>query len=66
MSITLNGEKRSVPDGSAVSDLLARLGLPQKTVLVEQNGRPLSREVLGTTAVCEGDCIELIQMVAGG
>ncbi len=66
MNIVVNGESRSMPDGSAVCDLLDRLGLPRNTVLVEQNGQPLSREVLETTAIGEGDRIELIQMVAGG
>jgi sulfur carrier protein len=49
-----------------VSDLLAHLGLGGKWVLVERNGEPVNRRDLATTALAEGDRLELVKAVAGG
>ena len=66
MRVTANGEPVEVADGSTVDDLLAGMGLGGKWVLVERNGEPVERRHLATTALAEGDRLELVRAVAGG
>ena len=66
MKVTANGEERVLPDGSSVMDLLEHLGLGARWVLVERNGEPVDRARLGSTALADGDRLELVRAVAGG
>ncbi|HEX3393316.1 MAG TPA: sulfur carrier protein ThiS [Acidimicrobiales bacterium] len=66
MRVTANGDAVDLADGATVDDLLARLGLGAKWVLVERNGEPLNRRDLATTVLVEGDRLELVRAVAGG
>jgi sulfur carrier protein len=64
--VTANGDTVEVPGGATVEDLLAILGLGGRWVLVERNGDPVERRHLATTALAEGDRLELVRAVAGG
>jgi len=64
--VTANGDVVELGDGATVDDLLARLGLGGKWVLVERNGAPVRRGDLATTLLAEGDRLELVRAVAGG
>jgi sulfur carrier protein len=64
--VTANGDDVELPEGATVDDLLLRLGLGGKWVLVERNGEPVPRAALATTALAEGDRLELVRAVAGG
>jgi len=66
LKITANGDVVELGDGATVADLLARLGLGGKWVLVERNGEPLDRRDLATTVLSDGDRLELVRAVAGG
>lgn len=66
MRVTANGDDVELPEGATVDDLLARLGLGGKWVLVERNGEPVPRAALATTTLDEGDRLELVRAVAGG
>jgi sulfur carrier protein len=66
MLVTANGEDIDVPGGATVAQLLDQLGLGAKWVLVERNGEPVERADIPTTALAEGDRIELVRAVAGG
>ena len=66
MKVTANGDVVELGDGATVDDLLGRLGLGGKWVLVERNGEPLNRRDLATTVLVEGDRLELVRAVAGG
>ncbi len=66
MNVVANGERVEVGDGATVEDLLGLLGLGARWVLVERNGEPVDRSDLATTALCEGDRLELVRAVAGG
>jgi len=66
MTAIINGEPRSVPEGSTISDLLQEFGLPAKSVLVERNGEPVGRDDFGHQRIQADDRIEIINMVAGG
>lgn len=66
MRVTANGGTVELPDGSTVDDLLTALGFGGRWVLVERNGEPVERRHLSTTALAEGDRLELVRAVAGG
>ena len=66
VSIVVNGELRSVETGLRVTDLLGSLGLEPGMVVVERNREILAREILGETAVEDGDRFELVHFVGGG
>jgi len=66
MQVMANGSPVSLPDDATVADLLASLGLGGKWVLVERNGEPVKRSELDSTALAEGDRLELVRAVAGG
>ncbi len=66
MRVTANGDAVEVDDGATVDDLLTRLGLGGRWVLVERNGEALNRRDLATTVLADGDRLELVRAVAGG
>ena len=66
MEIAVNGDPVGVAKGETVAGLLNQLGLGAKWVLVERNGIPLNRSEFDTTAIAEGDRLELVRAVAGG
>ena len=66
MRLVVNGDELELPDGSRVPDLLAHLDLGPKWVIVERNGEPVERRDMATTALADGDRIELVRAVAGG
>jgi sulfur carrier protein len=66
VNIELNGERRAVPAGQALPDLLAALGLPPQAVLVEINGRALLRAEWPSVELADGDRLEILRVVAGG
>ena len=66
MRVTANGEAMELDDGATVADLLDRMGLGARWVLVERNGEPVRRAELAATALADGDRLELVRAVAGG
>jgi len=65
VKLLLNGQEREVR-ARHVEALVAELGLPLAAALVEHNGTALLRSEWATTALHEGDRLEIIRMVAGG
>lgn len=66
MRVTANGEPVELVPGATVEDLLTSLGLGGRWVLVERNGEPVARQALASTALADGDRVELVRAVAGG
>lgn len=66
IAVHVNGEVRSVPEGSAVADLLAALGATGKRVAVERNGEIVPRSQHAGTRLAAGDRIEVVIAVGGG
>ena len=66
MRVLANGDPVELPAGATVADLLSSLRLGAKWVLVERNGEPVPRPELRTTALADGDRLELVRAVAGG
>ncbi len=66
LHIQVNGEPREIPAPATVEDLLHRLGLDPRTVVVEVNRQIVRRPRQAETALTEGDAIELVHFVGGG
>ena len=66
MTITLNGEKRDIPDGVTVLDLLDLLKIQHGRVAVERNEQIVKKDMYGATDIQEGDSIEVVSFMQGG
>lgn len=66
MEIVLNGEPRAVEAGATVLSLVASLSLPATRVAVERNRAIIRKSDYGTTALADGDRIEIVTFVGGG
>jgi sulfur carrier protein len=66
VQVTANGDTVQLDDGATLDDLLGRLGLGAKWVVVERNGEPVPRRETATTVLSDGDRLELVRAVAGG
>lgn len=65
MRIQVNGDTREVA-ARTISELVEALGLDVRKVAVERNLEIVPRSLHATTALAEGDRIELVQFVGGG
>jgi len=66
VAFVANGRPRSAANGATIADILRELELAPAAVIVEYNGEPLARERFAATPLCDGDRIEIAQMVGGG
>jgi thiamine biosynthesis protein ThiS len=66
MNITLNGEKKTVPEGITVFGLLEFLNIRQERVAVELNLVIVKKNVYAATAIKEGDSLEVVSFMQGG
>ena len=65
MRIQVNGDTREVL-ARTILELVEALGLDVRKVAVERNLEIVPRSLHATTALAEGDRIELVQFVGGG
>lgn len=63
--IQVNGEDRAVA-AETILALVEELGLDVRKVAVERNLEIVPRSLHATTALGEGDRVELVQFVGGG
>ncbi|CAN7410795.1 sulfur carrier protein ThiS [Pseudomonas sp. LjRoot71] len=66
MRIQLNGEAFELPDGETVAGLIGRLDLAGRRVAVELNLDIVPRSQHATTALREGDQVEVVHAIGGG
>ena len=66
ITITVNGEARRIAGPATLAGLIAQLGLDPRMVVAELNRRVVRRGDLDTTAVRDGDTVELVHFVGGG
>ena len=66
MEVTVNGEKRQLPEGLRVSQLLETLNVAPERVVVELNLTILKRAALVGSVLKEGDQVEIVHFVGGG
>jgi thiamine biosynthesis protein ThiS len=66
MKITVNGQSRSVAEGTTVARLLDELGLTGKPLAVEVNLELIPKQRHAQHGLAEGDRLEIVTLVGGG
>jgi sulfur carrier protein len=66
MTITINGERREIPDGLNIVALLEHLGMSNGRVAIERNLDILPRARWQETQVESNDSFEIVHFVGGG
>jgi thiamine biosynthesis protein ThiS len=66
VTITINGERREIPDGLNVAALLDHIGMASDRVAIERNLAILPRGQWQQTAVQADDNFEIVHFVGGG
>jgi thiazole synthase len=66
VTITLNGERRELPESLTLAELLHRLELRPEHVAVELNRNLITRTRHAVTQVADGDVLEVVTLVGGG
>ena len=66
MTIVVNGERKELPDGASVADLVRVLGLEKAACAVEVNRRLVPKARHPEQGLAEGDAVEVVTLVGGG
>ena len=66
VSLTINGEARSLAAPVTVASLLEAMSLAGKRVAVERNGDIVPRGLHAATELADGDRLEIVVAVGGG
>jgi thiamine biosynthesis protein ThiS len=66
VTLTLNGERRSLSGPITVAGLLASLGLDRRKVAVERNEAIVPRSLYENTDLASGDTLEIVHFIGGG
>ena len=66
MNLTINGKPRNVDPVRTVGELLRRLDLDPRQVVVELRGTIIRRKEVDQTPVQDSDELEILRFVGGG
>ncbi len=66
VTLTLNGESRTLAAPLTVSGLLDSLGFDARKVAVERNEEIVPRSLYATTILAQGDALEIVHFIGGG
>lgn len=66
MKLIVNGEDRTLPEGSTVSDLMESLALERRGVAVAVNREVVSKSLWQKFELSDGQRIEILRAVQGG
>ncbi len=66
MLISLNGEKKTVPDDLTIIALLEHLKIQPQRVAVELNLDIVKKDNYAATVVRDGDSLEVVSFMGGG
>ncbi|MBU4176965.1 MAG: sulfur carrier protein ThiS [Desulfurivibrionaceae bacterium] len=66
MKVFCNGQEQELTPGARVTDCLNTLGLDPLSVVVECDGKILTREEYASHELQDGSVLELIRFVGGG
>ena len=66
MLLQVNGEPREFDPPMTVASLVERLGLDGRKIAVERNLEIVPRSAYPSTALDEGDRLEIVNFVGGG
>lgn len=66
MRVIVNGEERSIDEGSTLEALVTTLGLHAGPIVVQRNDEIIEKSRLDQVSLSDGDRIELVRFVGGG
>lgn len=66
IDIVINGETRTIVEGTTVAGLIGELGLADRRVAVERNREVVPRAQHAQTVLAAGDRLEVVTFVGGG
>ncbi|MCP4810379.1 MAG: sulfur carrier protein ThiS [Proteobacteria bacterium] len=66
MTITVNGDAKTVPDETTLGQLLEQLEIRIEACAVALNLQVVPRRSLATTPLSPGDSVEVVRAVGGG
>jgi sulfur carrier protein len=66
MRLTINGEERTFGALGDIAALVAALELDARKVAVERNLEIVPRSLYASTALADGDRIEIVHFIGGG
>lgn len=66
MTVWLNGERRDVPDGATLAQVVTGWGVPPRGVAVAVDGEVVPRASWDALALAEGARLEVLTAVQGG
>ena len=66
MRLTINGEERAFGALGDIAALVAALGLDARKVAIERNLEIVPRSLYASTALTDGDRIEIVHFIGGG
>jgi thiamine biosynthesis protein ThiS len=66
ITVSVNGEPRTIAAGATIAAMLRELGLDPARVAVERNLAIVPRSTLGEAPVAAGDKFEIVHFVGGG
>jgi sulfur carrier protein len=66
IDVVINGQTRTVVQGTTVAGLIGELGFGDRRVAVERNREVVPRAQHATTYLAAGDRLEIVTFVGGG
>jgi sulfur carrier protein len=66
IEVVINGQPRTVNQGTTIAALIGDLGLSGKPVAVERNREVVPRAQHASTELAAGDRLEVVTFVGGG
>ncbi|MEE2681860.1 MAG: sulfur carrier protein ThiS [Planctomycetota bacterium] len=66
MTITVNGDERTLEKPLTIADLIRDLGLEGRPCAVERNRSVVPKAEHDSTLLAEGDRLEVVTLVGGG
>lgn len=66
MRLIINGEEKTLGGVADVAGLIAMLELNPRKVAVERNLEIVPRSLYASTAIADGDRIEIVHFIGGG
>jgi thiamine biosynthesis protein ThiS len=66
ITLTLNGDLRTITVGASVADLVRDIELDPAKVAVERNMEIVPRSTLAAVMLADGDVLEIVHFVGGG
>jgi sulfur carrier protein len=66
IEVVINGQPRTVNQGTTIAGLIGDLGLSGKPVAVERNREVVPRAQHASTELAAGDRLEVVTFVGGG